>query len=467
MIRLFRHYVPIPLLMLAVTEAIILFSSVYAGVALRFLSTDILGHRASVGLIFPKAVIFTLVMLTIMTAFGLHQRDVKQEGEWGNTVRFIISFFIGLVIMLLVFYLVPELLLGRGAFSLGFVIAFLGTASARLIFVRLFSLDALNRRVLLLGAGSRSVKVEMLEKDETGQRKFNLVGCLPLNNSDCYLKKTKVLKEQGSLLSIAKKHRVDEIVVGVRERRNGGLPADQLLECKLAGIEVVDLPSFFERETGQIQIESLNPSWMIFSDGFRRGSIKDISKRLFDVAVSGFLLFVTLPVFLFTALLIWIGGGSPIFYRQARVGEYGKTFKILKFRSMRKDAERDGVPQWAKKQDDRVTRVGKVIRKLRIDELPQVFNVFKGDMSFVGPRPERPFFVDELALKIPYYPSRHTVKPGITGWAQIRYPYGATVEDAIQKLQYDLYYVKNHTLFLDLIVLFQTAQVILFGKGSR
>lgn len=467
MIRLFRHYVPLPLVLLAVTEAIILFSSVYAGVAVRFMSADFESHRGSVGLIFPKALIFTVVMLIIMTAFGLHQRDVKQEGEWGNVVRFVTSFLVGMVIMLLVFYLVPELLLGRGAFSLGFLIAFVGTAIARLIFVRLFNLDALNRRVLLLGAGSRSVKVEMLERDEEGLRKFNLVGCLPLNDSDCYLKKTKVLKDQGSILSIAKKHKVDEIVVGVRERRNGGLPAEQLLECKLAGIEVVDLSSFFERETGQIQLESLNPSWMIFSDGFRRGSVKDMTKRLFDVTVSSFLVLATLPVFFMTALLIWIGSGGPIFYRQERVGEYGRIFEVLKFRSMRKDAERDGVPQWAKKQDERVTRVGKVIRKLRIDELPQVFNVFRGDMSFVGPRPERPYFVDELTKKISYYPSRHTVKPGITGWAQIRYPYGATVEDAIQKLQYDLYYVKNHTLFLDLIVLFQTVQVILFSKGAR
>jgi len=227
------------------------------------------------------------------------------------------------------------------------------------------------------------------------------------------------------------------------------------------------LPSFFERQTGQIQLESLNASWMIFSDGFHRSPMKDIVKRIFDVTASSLLLLLTLPVFVLTALLIWLESGSPILYRQERVGENGRIFNVLKFRSMRKDAERDGVPQWAKKQDARVTRVGKVIRLLRIDELPQIFNVLRGDMSFVGPRPERPYFVDELTKKISYYPSRHTVKPGITGWAQIRYPYGATVEDAVQKLQYDLYYVKNHTLFLDLIVLIQTAQVVLFGKGAR
>jgi sugar transferase (PEP-CTERM system associated) len=466
MIRLFKHYVPLPLLLLAITETVVLFSSMYAGTALRFTGGRY-GDFESAGPTLPRALVFTFVMLGIMTAFGLHQRDAKQEGEWGYTIRFMASFAVGLVVMLLIFYAVPSLFLGRGAFGLVFLIAFAGAAVTRLIFIRLFKLDALNRRILLLGAGSRSSKVETLERDENGQRKFNLVGCLPLTNAECCITKTKVFQYQGSILTIAKKHRIDEIVVGVRERRNGGLPADQLLECKLAGIEIVDLPSFFERETGQIQLESLNPSWMIFSDGFHRGSIKDITKRLFDIVASSALLLITLPIMFITAMLIWLESSGPILYRQERVGEYGGPFQVLKFRSMRVDAERDGVPQWAKKQDDRATRIGRVIRKMRIDELPQVFNVLRGDMSFVGPRPERPYFVNELTDQIPYYPTRHTVKPGITGWAQIRYPYGATTDDAIQKLQYDLYYVKNHTLFLDLVILLQTAQVILFGKGAR
>lgn len=466
MIRLFKHYVPLPLFLMAISEAAVLFASMYVGTGLRFVWEEP-GDIELIGPIFPRALVFTAVMLTIMTAFGLHQRDVRQEGDWGYPIRFVVSFVVGLMAMLLFFYAVPNLHLGRGAFGLVFLFAFVGTALTRLVFVRLFKLDAMRRRVLLLGAGSRSAKIEGLERDEQGQRKFNLVGCLPLTNSECCLDRTRILQDKGSILAVAKKHKIDEIIVGVRERRGGGLPADQLLECKLAGIEVVDLPSFFERETGQIQVESLNPSWMIFSDGFSRSPLKDVTKRAFDIAASSMLLLLTLPVMLMTALLIWLETGAPIFYRQERVGEHGNIFKVLKFRSMRQDAERDGVPQWAKEQDDRVTRVGRIIRLLRIDELPQVFNVFKGDMSFVGPRPERPYFVQDLSKKIAYYPSRHTVKPGITGWAQIRYPYGATVEDAVQKLQYDLYYVKNHTLFLDLIILFQTAQVILFGKGAR
>src|SRR3989344_5417706 len=387
MIRLFKHYVPLPLLLLALTEAAVLFASMYAGTALRFAGGG--NYFSSVGPIFPRAMVFSLVMLSIMTALGLHQRDLMREGEWGPLVRFVASFAVGLLVMLLIFYAVPDLFLGRGAFGLAFLIAFIGTALTRLLFVRLFRLNALKRRVLLLGSGSRSAKVEMLERDENGHRKFNLVGCLPLSKEDCCLDKTRILNDQNSILSVAKKYRIDEIVVGVRERRNGGLPANQLLECKLAGIEFVDLPSFFERETGQIQIESLNPSWMIFSDGFHRSQFKDMVKRVFDVMASSFLL-----------LLIWLESGNPILYRQDRVGEYGHIFNLLKFRSMRQDAERDGAPQWAKKQDDRVTRVGKIIRKLRIDELPQVFNVLKGDMSFVGPRPERPVFVKDLSQKI-------------------------------------------------------------------
>ncbi len=466
MIRIFKHYVSLPLLLLAGIEMLILLSSVQVGVVLRFARVHP-GFIESVGLIPPKALVFTFVMLTLMTAFGLYQRDTEGEGAWGYFIRLTVSFLAGLVVMILVFYAFPGLYLGRGAFALTYLYAFAAIALVRYLFLKFAGHSVLQRRVLLVGAGSRAAKVETLEKDESGKRRFDLVGCLPLTDKPCNFVKTKMLRDKGSILAVARKYKVDEIIVGVRERRNGGLPTEQLLECKLAGMEVVDLPSFFERQTGQIQIESLNPSWMIFSDGFNRGSIKDIVKRIFDIAVSGMLLLLTLPVFLITAILVWIESGGPILYRQERVGEYGRVFNVLKFRSMRKDAERDGVPQWAKKQDDRITYVGRVIRKLRIDELPQIFNVLKGDMSFVGPRPERPYFVNELTQKISYYPSRHTVKPGITGWAQIRFPYGATVEDALQKLQYDLYYVKNHSLFLDLIILMQTAQVVLFGKGAR
>jgi sugar transferase (PEP-CTERM system associated) len=266
---------------------------------------------------------------------------------------------------------------------------------------------------------------------------------------------------------VATKYQVEEIVVGIRERRGGALPMRELLDCKLEGIDITDLSSFFERETGQVQLDSLNPSWMVFSDGFCRSSYRNIVKRGFDIAASLTLLLMTFPIMLLTALLIMLETGKPILYRQVRVGECGEPFEVLKFRSMCVDAESSGMPQWAKNNDERATHVGRVIRLLRIDELPQIFNVLRGDMSFVGPRPERPYFVQELTKHIPFYANRHSVKPGITGWAQINYPYSASVEDAREKLQYDLYYAKNHSLFLDLIILVQTAQVILFGKGAR
>jgi sugar transferase (PEP-CTERM system associated) len=271
----------------------------------------------------------------------------------------------------------------------------------------------------------------------------------------------------GSLASLAKKEKVNEIVVAVENRRGGVFPIRQLLECKLNGIKVSDMASFFERELCQIRVDSLQPSWLVFGQGFNQGDLRTSIKRVFDLGASTALLLFTLPIMVIAALLIYLEDGRPIFYRQERVGKDGKSFMVFKFRSMRRDAEQAGMPVWASENDPRTTRVGHWLRKLRIDELPQILNVLKGEMSFVGPRPERPYFVQQLSKEIPYYDARHTVKPGITGWAQVRYQYGASVEDAISKLQFDLYYVKNNSLFLDILILIETVQVVLFGKGSR
>ena len=467
MIRIFRHYVPVQIVLLAAVEAAILIASIYLAVALRFVgdSTDLL----SVGPIAPRAVLFAFVMLSTMSAFGLFTRE-SQTGDSGYYIRFLASFVVGGIAMTFIFYLLPVLLLGRGVMALAFVFAFVGTALNRLIFVRLVDMNTLKRRLLVLGTGTRAARIgALIAGEESIGRKFRLVGYLSPSKAPqpSHVPREQLLKHSGSLLAIATRHSVDEVLVAIRDRRDGGLCIEELLECKLEGIEVTDISSFFERETGHVQLDSLNPSWMVFSDGFSRTSAKSTAKRIFDITVSLLLLIATLPVTLLTALLIVIESGLPVFYRQERMGECGQVFHVLKFRSMCQNAEQAGKPQWAKKNDDRVTRVGRVIRNLRIDELPQVINVLKGDMSFVGPRPERPYFVQQLASQIPFYLNRHTVKPGVTGWAQIRYPYGSTVEDAVHKLQYDLYYAKNHSLFLDLIILFQTAQVVLFGKGAR
>jgi sugar transferase (PEP-CTERM system associated) len=468
MIRISRHYVPVELLLLAAVEAAILVTSIYLAVAVRFAGADA-ADLLLLGPVISRALLFACVMLVAMTAFGMFTRD-SQTGNLGYYIRFLASFTVGGIAMTFIFYLLPGLLLGRGVMALAFLFAFVGTALNRLIFVRLVDMNVLKRRLLVLGTGTRAAQVgKLFEQDEEVRRKFNLLGYLTLTKTVLHpqVPHEKLLQYNGSLLAIATRHLADEIVVAIRDRRNGGLNIDELLECKLDGIEVTDITSFFERETGHLQLDSLNPSWMVFSDGFGRTSAKSMAKRIFDVAVSLLLLVLTLPLMLLTALLIVLESGLPIFYRQERMGECGEVFGVLKFRSMHQNAETVGAPQWAKKNDSRVTRVGRVIRKLRIDELPQVLNVLKGEMSFVGPRPERPYFVQQLATQIPFYLNRHTIKPGITGWAQIRYPYGSTVEDAMHKLQYDLYYAKNHSLFLDLIILFQTAQVVLFGKGAR
>ena len=269
------------------------------------------------------------------------------------------------------------------------------------------------------------------------------------------------------LWSVVERHRINQIVVAVRDRRGGGFPVQELLECRLRGVKVVELPTFFEREYRQVLLESITPSWMVLGEGFRQGLARNIVKRLFDLIASGALLVVTLPIMLLAALCIYLESGGPVLYRQDRVGQGGRIFTLFKLRSMRTDAEQDGTPHWAVANDGRTTWVGRILRKFRIDELPQIINVFNGDMSFVGPRPERPFFVDQLEKQIPYYSLRHSVKPGITGWAQVRHPYGASVDDAIEKLQYDLYYVKNHCLFLDLAVLIATVEVVVWGKGAR
>ena len=256
-------------------------------------------------------------------------------------------------------------------------------------------------------------------------------------------------------------------MVAVSERRGGALPLRELLDCKLYGVRVLDLASHFEQTLGQIRLDSLRAGWLIFGDGFRQGFFRTMIKRAFDIICALVLLAITLPIMLVTAIFIVLESGFPIFYRQERVGLNGRLFNVIKFRSMRTDAEKDGKPRWATGNDARVTRVGRFIRKTRIDELPQLFSVLTGGMSLVGPRPERPYFVDQLTREIPFYAVRHSVKPGVTGWAQVRYHYGASVEDSAEKLQYDLYYVKNHTLFLDLVVLFETVGVVLTGKGAQ
>jgi sugar transferase (PEP-CTERM system associated) len=330
--------------------------------------------------------------------------------------------------------------------------------------------EGIKKRVLLYGSSAQMSVFNRMRRrnDRSG---FHVVGVVrpPGDNLDLVDPlNERTFEAPYGLKALCEEQDVDEVVVAMQDRRQG-LPVKELLQCRLAGVGVIEFISFMERETGRIQLDLLNPSWMTFGEGFRRDGVRLFTARALDFIASSLLLALASPIMLLTMLAIWLedgrkGGG--VFYRQMRVGHEGVTFPLTKFRSMRADAEAAGA-QWAQKNDPRVTRVGAFIRKTRIDELPQLLNVLRGHMSFVGPRPERPEFVIELESKIPFYAYRHSVKPGITGWAQLCYPYGSSVEDAAQKLQYDLYYVKNHNLLFDISILLQTVEVVVMGKGAR
>jgi len=328
-------------------------------------------------------------------------------------------------------------------------------------------LGMLRQRVLIFGTGrhAKSVATALRKSDPN----VELIGYYAgPNETSTEVSDWGLLSPEVSLTDIVIKQQVDVIVVALSERRGGSLPLRELLDCKLQGVRVIDIATHFEQTLGQIRLESVSAGWLIFGEGFlHKNFVRAAIKRLFDIVFSTALIMLTWPIMLITGLLILIESGAPILYLQERVGLNGRLFNVIKFRSMRVDAEEDGTPRWASAGDARVTRVGRVIRKLRIDELPQLFSVLAGSMSLVGPRPERPYFVDQLTRELPYFAVRHSVKPGVTGWAQVRYQYGASVEDAAEKLQYDLYYVKNQSLFLDLIVLFETVGVVLLRRGAQ
>jgi sugar transferase (PEP-CTERM system associated) len=297
---------------------------------------------------------------------------------------------------------------------------------------------------------------------------FRLLGVIPCSKSETAIDSEHFLPYPYDWDTFTKEHNISEVVVAPDERRSSegaSIPVDELLDCKLRGIRVTEPLAFIERELLRIEVSLLRPSWALFSSGFIYSQTRDIIKKVFDISLALLLLVLVWPFMILTALAVYLESGGPVIYKQVRTGLYGKDFSIYKFRSMTQNAEKDGKAVWATKNDARVTRVGAFIRNTRLDELPQLYNVLVGDMSFVGPRPERPEFVEELNETIPFYDARHKVKPGLMGWAQLKYPYGASVEDAQNKLKYDLYYVKNHSFFLDILIVIQTVEVVLLGKG--
>ena len=457
MIRIFNHYLSLRVLLLTLLETMVLFQAMVLGFEIRFLNE-------SVPLPLFQAGLFTIVMLLMMTGLGMYQAQVE---PFRTTIqRLVVAYGLSLMVMSAIFYLFPDTYVGRGVFAVTSVFAVSGVLAIRVLFFRVTDIGLPKRRILVLGNGGEAEEAIRFLHEHGRGRTIQYAGLYPVVADRSTPEGERRLNHE-QLSRTVKELRVSEIVLALRERRGGVLPLRHLLDCKLKGVKVMDLTSFYERECGVLKIDSLRASWLILGEGFDQGLLRDVIKRSFDVAASLALLALTLPVMLMAMLAIVLESGRPVLYRQERVGQGGAPFTILKLRTMMQDAEKDGTPRWAGPNDARVTAVGRFLRVARIDELPQLVNVLRGDMSFVGPRPERPFFVRHLVEDIPYYDVRHSVKPGVTGWSQVRYPYGASVRDSLAKLQYDLYYVKNHSLFLDLLILVDTVQVVLLGKGAR
>ena len=460
MIRLFNHWLHWRPLLQALLDS----SFVIVGVIIT-----LMWSHSGLQIDHKHFILFGLIVVAvgmlINTLISLYQRIHEHNVITGRASLFL-SLYLSFPIAYAIYILLPLAPASRELAQLSVMSAAFG-----LLVTRVRSLDPVTskvakRRILVFGTGIKAheVRQALIRSDPSAEIVGFFAGPNEINS---IMPGKQIVSPGGTLLEAAIAAKAQEIVVALTERRGGSMPMRDLLDCKLRGIKVLDLASYFERTLGQIRLDSLYAGWLIFGEGFDQGRSRVVIKRLSDIVFSLILLVMALPVMLITALLIGLESGFPILYRQERVGLNGRLFNVVKFRSMCNDAEKGGMPRWATANDDRITRVGHFIRKFRIDELPQLFSVLTGHMSLIGPRPERPFFVDQLGREIPFYAVRHSVKPGVTGWAQVRYHYGATVEDAAEKLQYDLYYVKNHSLLLDLVILFETVGVVIGRKGAH
>ncbi|OQW43969.1 MAG: sugar transferase [Proteobacteria bacterium SG_bin5] len=462
MIRLFKHYVPNAVLLLGLLDLVVLFTAAEAGWVVR--AGQIGDAVPAIVTRLPQLVTFALTLWVAMVALGAYGIDALQSLRVA-TARLLVAVSLGVIAQAAIFFLVPELEIWRSKLIYAMGFAILGLIGLRVLLGKTLGSQAFKRRIVVLGAGARAQRLKQLaQRPGAG---FVVVGYVAMSEANRVIPEAIARDAIYNLADHVVLLNASEVVLALEERRNS-LPLKDLLRIKTTGVHVNEISTFLERETGRVDLDSVNPSWLIFSDGFSSGRmLSGVFKRLFDVIASILLLVLTLPLILVTAIAIKLESKGPVFYRQRRVGLFGQGFDIVKLRSMRQDAEVAGKAVWAEKDDPRITRVGRIIRKLRIDELPQAWSVLKGEMSFVGPRPERPQFVEDLEQQLPYYAERHMVKPGITGWAQINYPYGASIEDARQKLEYDLYYAKNYSPFLDLLILLQTIRVVIFPEGAR
>ena len=460
MIKLFRHHVSLGSILMLGADTVLLLSVVPLAVVVQG------SEWGALESVMP-ALVFAALMLALNGSLGLYRRE-GTAGFGEHLGRVLLAVAIGMPVAYMLFSVTPYGYEARGAIGYAVMLTLCGLILLRQVVFWASNAGLGAKRVLIVGTGNDAAGVEKALAT-LGYPSLAIVGFYPAGGSneapavaaDRILPGTLPLSEVVSGLGIK------EVIVAVREQRGGVLPLRELIECRVSGVPVTDLAGMYERVRGEVPLESLKASWLIYGQGFVQGGVRTFVKRTFDIIVSAALLALALPVMIVTAAAVRLESPGPVIYRQERVGRGGRRFTCLKFRSMCADAENDGVARWALKGDPRVTRVGQFIRKVRIDELPQLISELRGEMSFVGPRPERPSFVNDLKQAIPYYDLRHSVKPGVTGWAQVRYNYGASVEDARKKLQFDLYYVKNHSLFLDLLILFETVRVVLFREGAH
>jgi sugar transferase (PEP-CTERM system associated) len=461
MIRLFKHYVPHAVILLGLIDLVLLYLA--GDLSWRVRASQVGMDPGTAMDRFWQLFGFTTVMLTAMIAVGVYGAEALRSMRYA-TARLLVAVSLGIIGLAFLDFVAGGGNFWRSTLALAMAGSVVSLVLNRLIVGGILGAAAFRRRVLVLGAGRRAERLRQLsDRPESG---FVIVGFVAMTEAQPLVIEAISRSAIHNLTRHVENLGVSEVVLALEERRNS-LPLSDLLRIKTTGVHVNDFSSFIERETGRVDLDTVNPSWLIFSDGFSSGrAISSAAKRVFDIAASTLLLVLTAPVIVLFALLVKLDSRGPAFYRQTRVGLYGQPYDVIKLRSMRTDAEADGA-QWASKDDPRITRVGNFIRKARIDELPQAWSVLKGEMSFVGPRPERPEFVADLEEKLPFYAERHMVKPGITGWAQINYPYGASIEDARHKLEYDLYYAKNYTPFLDLLILLQTLRVVLWNEGAR
>jgi len=465
MYYIFNRYLPIKNMIIWVSELILIFLIALSASAIRFSFKE--SHIINYDLQLLKSSLITGIYIITFYYFNLYSPELFRPGRQ-MIIKLLQASSVGSIILFSIYFIFPELKTGRGISLLNILILPPLFLTWRTLLSKWMRVNLPNSRVLIIGSGELAKKIGSEIFNNCNEHGLKLVGFIdddPAKFGQSIVNPG-IVGGYGDITRIVNSEKISSIIVALHDRR-AKLPMSALLGCKLKGVSIEEGETFNERMTGKIPLDHLKPSWMVFSDGFKSLRSRKVVKRIFDICLSFCGLIFASPILLITSLFIKLESKGPILYKQQRVGENGKEFNIYKFRSMKQDAETSTGPVWAKTDDDRTTRIGKIIRKLRIDELPQLINVIKGNMSFVGPRPERPHFVNKLKEVIPYYEMRTVVKPGITGWAQIKYPYGATFQDALEKLQYDIYYIKNMSPLLDIMIFFWTIKVVLTGKGAR